>query len=125
MKLMRAGGCLRLPPALTTPVGEVPEMAIDETSTGAAALEILKRLEPVLTGIDMRLTAIEARLTAVEAQHRALESRLSRIEGQLTHMPTATGIATTILIAVIGNGAATAAIVFAILNYARTAGVPS
>lgn len=93
-------------------------MAEAKTSTDGDALEILKRLEPVLISIDTRLTAIEV-------QQRAVENRLSRIEGQLTHMPTAIGIATTILIAVIGNGAATAAIVFAILNYARTAGVPS
>lgn len=90
-------------------------MADVKNSIDGEALEILKRLEPVLTGIDTRLTAMETRLNGVE-------NRLSRIEGQLTHMPTAIGIATTILLAVIGNGAATAAIVFTILNYARAPG---
>lgn len=94
-------------------------MADVKSSIDGDALEILKRLEPLLTGIDTRLRGIETDVAVLKTEMAGTQNRLSRIEGQLTHMPTAIGIATTILIAVIGNGAATAAIVFTILNYAK------
>jgi predicted nucleic acid-binding Zn-ribbon protein len=94
----------------------------DHTTTSDAALEILKRLEPAISGLASRLTSIEGRLTAMESRLTTIEGdvvkirvEVANLQGRVSQMPTTLQLLTAIVATVFG----TAGILFAALNYAK------
>lgn len=87
-------------------------MATDQVTTNEGALEILKRLEPVLTSIDVRLTVIET-------QQRAMGQDVANLQGRVSQIPTSWQMITAILAMIFTIMGGTAAILFAALNYAK------
>lgn len=90
-------------------------MATEHTTTSDAALEILKRLEPAISGLATRLTAIEGRLTAIEADVVKIRVEVANLQGRVSQMPTTLQLLTAIVATVFG----TAGILFAALSYAK------
>ena len=76
--------------------------------SGDESLEILRRLEPVLTSIDKRLVVIEA-------DQRRMGERLASVEGRVSSLPTIWQIVP----AMLAINAGIVAIAFGLVNVLR------
>lgn len=108
-------------------------MAETHTTSNDAALEILKRLEPVLTriaadtaglttdvaGLKTDVATIKADVALLKTEVSGLTTGVANLQGRVSQLPTSWQMVTAIVATIIAVTGGTAAIVFAAMNYAR------
>jgi hypothetical protein len=94
-------------------------MAADNSTRDETALDILKRLEPAISGLANRVAAIETRLTVIETRLGSLEVQVANLQGRVSQLPTSWLMLTAIVATVFTVTATTAGVLFAALNYAK------